>query len=44
MNVPFQTTWLIPYEFEISGVYRQHFATREKYQDAAVLSFKRTAA
>src|ERR1700693_2335626 len=37
MNVPFQDNGLIPYEFEINAVYCQYFATREEYQDVAVL-------
>jgi hypothetical protein len=41
MNVPFQDTGLIPYEFGINAVYCQYFATREEYQDAVVLSFPR---
>src|SRR5580693_2023019 len=34
INVPFQDNWADRREFEISVVYRQHLATREKYQDA----------
>jgi hypothetical protein len=37
MSVPSKTTGLIRCEFEISVVYCQHLATREKYQDAVVL-------
>jgi hypothetical protein len=39
MDVSFQHTGLIPYEFGINAVYCQYFATREEYQDAAVLLF-----
>jgi hypothetical protein len=38
---PSRTTRLIGRQFEISGGgYRQHFATREKYQDAGLLSLR----
>jgi hypothetical protein len=39
MNVSFEDNVLIAYGFEISAVYCQYFATREEYQDAALLSF-----